>query len=60
MDKIKSISKIIDDICKKHNLSDDIKKEIIELSKISYVAGSDAVWQILTEPFKKDNSKSVN
>ena len=46
MKKNKSIIETINKLCDKHNLSHEVKEDIIKLSKKSYVQGSDDMFNI--------------
>ena len=39
----------IDELCRRHNLSDKAKKELIELIKEAYIAGVHSTFDNLTE-----------
>jgi hypothetical protein len=46
MKKKKLIIETINEICDKHNLSHEVKEDIIKLSKKSYVKGSNDMFNI--------------
>ena len=46
MKKNKSIIETINKLCDKHNLSHEVKEDIIKLSKKSYVLGSNDMFNI--------------
>ena len=48
----------IDELCKRHNLSDKAKKELIELIKEAYIQGVHSTWDILTD--KKQSHEQNN
>lgn len=47
MKKKKSIIETINKLCDKHNLSHEVKEDIIKLSKKSYTQGSNDMFNVL-------------
>lgn len=49
----KTLLEMITEICKKYNLTSDAKLDLMNLSKASYIKGSDDTWRSLFKPDKK-------